>query len=87
MAQMKCTCSFKEDMITEMKNLRKRRPGKDTEWVNLLFPKEHAADNSLCCLLTCLFYYGYCEDCKTSLSEMARSVLAPLMEKQETIVQ
>ena len=83
---MNCSCRFKEQMITEMQSLRKQCPGKETEWINLLFPTERSADNSLCCLLTYLFYYGYCKECKISLSDEARSVLAPLMKEQESII-
>lgn len=84
MAQMNCSCGFKEQMITEMQSLWKQCPGKETEWINLLFPAtERSTCESLCCLLTYLFYYGYCKECTLSLSEEARSVLAPLMGKQE----
>lgn len=87
MAQMNCSCGFKEQMITEMQSLRKQCPGKETEWVTLLFPtSERSSDNSLCCLLTYLFYYGYYKECTLPLSEEARSVLAPLMGKQESII-
>ena len=87
MAQMNCSCGFKEQMITEMQSLRKQCPGKKTEWVDLLFPTtERSSDDSLCCLLTYLFYYGYCKECTLPLSEEARSVLAPLMGKQESII-
>ena len=87
MAQINCSCGFKEHMITEMQSLRKQCPGKETEWVALLFPTtERSSDDSLCCLLTYLFYYGYCKECTLSLSEEARSVLAPLMGKQVSII-
>lgn len=87
MAQMNCSCGFKEQMITEMQSLRKQCPGKETEWINLLFPAtERSTCESLCCLLTYLFYYGYCKECTHSLSEEARSVLAPLIGKRESII-
>ena len=79
MDQMSCSCCLKEQMISEMQRMRKQHPGKETEWVNLLFPEEGSAGGSLCCLLTYLFYYGYCKECSRSLSEEARLALAPLM--------
>ena len=60
MAQLSCSCGFKDQMITEMISVRKQFPGKESNWVDLLFPVvEDVADQSLCCLLTYLFYYGY----------------------------
>ena len=81
---MNCSCGFKEQMISEMQNMRRQCPGKETEWVTMLFPTENSADHSLCCILTCLFYYGYCKECTLTLSEEARSVLAPLMREENT---
>ena len=76
-----CSCHFKEHMITEMLRMREECPDKDTKWVDLLFtPSEGSHDSSLCCLLTFLFYYGYCKECTVPLSAQARSILAPLME-------
>lgn len=73
-----CSCGFKEQMIAEIQRMREQLPGKETEWVDLLLSP---ADQPLCCLLIYLFYYGYCKECSVSLSEEARSVLAPLMAK------
>lgn len=85
MAQANCSCRFKEQIITEMKNMRKENPGKEMQWVDLLFHQAGGSGaNELCCLLTVLFYYGYCEECSMSLSEKARSVLAPLMAGKGT---
>ena len=84
MAQSNCSCRFKEQIITEMKNMRKENPAKETQWVDLLFPELQAsASNDLCCLLTYMFYYGYCKECTDSLSEVARSMLSPMMQDYE----
>lgn len=83
MEQMNCNCGLKEQMITEMQNMRKQCPGKETEWVEWLFPTtEDFGEKSLCCLMTYLFYHGYCRECTVPLSEEARSVLAPLMSEK-----
>lgn len=79
---MNCSCALREQMIAEMRHMRERIPGKETQWVDLLFPAEqNSEDHSLCCLLIYLFYYGYCKECVVPLSEEARGVLAPLMEE------
>ena len=84
MAQSSCSCRFKEQMISEMLDMRKQLPDKENDWIDCLFPEaDDAADQSLCCLLTCLFYYGYCKECSVSVSEKARMVLSPLMMKTE----
>ena len=75
-----CTCEFKEQMIAEMLELRKNDTGDEYWWVPLLFKKPK--DHSLCCLLTFLFYYAYCNECATPLSEEARNVLKPPMERE-----
>lgn len=80
MAQMNCNCKFKEQMISRIQEMRREHPGKEMQWADMLFPKAGGSGaNELCCLLTALFYYGYCEECSMSLSEKARSVLALLM--------
>ena len=84
MAQTTCSCELKEQIITEMRGIRMQFPGKENEWVDWLFPASvNPKDNSLCCLLVLLFYYGYCKECPITISEMARDVLSPLMGKQE----
>ena len=85
MAQANCSCRFKEQMISRIQAIRKEHPGKEMQWVDLLFHQAGGSGaNELCCLLMVLFYYGYCEECSMSLSEKARSVLAPLMAGKGT---
>lgn len=76
-----CPCEFKRQMIAQMLELQKHHPNGEYNWVSLLF--ENASDDSLCCLLTFLFYYAYCKECTVPLSEEARTVLKPLMELNE----
>ena len=84
MAQLNCSCEFKDQMIAEMISVRKQFPGKENDWIDVLFPAvEDVADQSLCCLLTYLLYYGYCRKCSVSVSEKARMILSPLMMKTE----
>lgn len=78
MASRTCSCKFKEQMIAEMTSMRVQSPGKNTEWVDLLFA-DNSGEHSLCCLLTFLLYYGYCKECPVPLSEQARTILSPLM--------
>ena len=87
MESINCSCAFKTQMIEEMQKMREENPGKETEWVNLLFPPtKKPEDSNLCCLLTYLFYYAYCKECKTPLSEEARTALDPLMGRQEKTI-
>jgi len=80
MASKTCSCKFKEQMIAEMLTMRKHSPNKTTDWVDMLFsPTADANDQSPCCLLAMLFYYGYCKECSVSMSEHARALLSPLM--------
>ena len=74
----KCSCSFKEQMIAEMKAMRENNPTEENRWVSLLF--DDAKAEPLCCMLVYLFYYGYCKECTRPLSEEARAILRPLME-------
>ena len=80
-----CTCEFKEQIITQMTELRRANASIENQWIEYLFsPEETEADHSLCCLLTLLFYYGYCQENTQSVSDMARAVLKPLMETTES---
>ena len=74
MTHMNCNCSAMDQMVERMREMRRQNPGKETEWVDKLFPE----GMPLCCLLTYLLYYGYCEECSVPLSEKARTFLAPL---------
>ena len=74
-----CSCAFKEKMMDEMLQLQKCCP--EHAWVTALF--ENKSNDSLCCLLTFLFYHAYCKECSVPLSEEARAILKPLMEPNE----
>lgn len=76
-----CTCEFKRKMMAQMLELRRNPLDGKRNWASLLF--ENDPDESLCCLLTFLFYCAYCKPCTISLSEEARAVLKPLMEPSE----
>lgn len=76
-----CTCEWKEQMINEMLEMRKKNPNHENRWVPLLFPDSR--EQAPCCLLTFLFYYAYCEECTRSLSDVARTTLKPLMDPEE----
>lgn len=78
-----CSCEFKERMIAEMMDMRRKSPNKDNEWVDLLFPA--SCDHSLCCLFTFFLYYGYCKECSIPLSEGARNALFPLLPMHDAI--
>ena len=76
-----CCCAFKAGMTRRMLELRRAHPGPSTQWVDhLLGADPDPQDSPLCCMLTALFYYGYCEDCTMSVSKLAREQLAPLMD-------
>lgn len=75
-----CCCAFKAGMTRRMLELRRAHPGPSTQWVDhLLGADPDPQDSPLCCMLTALFYYGYCEECTMSVSDLARDRLAPLM--------
>lgn len=75
-----CTCEYKKSLVAQMLKMREDCPVKETEWVDLLYPKHDAsAGDGYCCLLTLMFYYGYCKNCSTPMSEYAKKVLGDLM--------
>lgn len=56
-----CTCEFKRQMMAQMLELRRNPLDGKRNWASLLF--ENDPDESLCCLLTFLFYCAYCKPC------------------------
>ena len=76
-----CACEYKRSLVSQMLKMREDCPEKCTEWVDILYPKHIASDgDSYCCLLTLMFYYGYCKSCSTPMSEYAKNMLAGLMD-------
>lgn len=77
-----CTCEFKEQIITQMTELRRTNAGIGNQWIEYLFsPEETEADHLLCCLLTLLL--GYSQENTQSASDMARAVLKSFIETIE----
>lgn len=80
-----CSCAFKAGMIRRMLELRLAHPDASTQWIeHLLGADPDPTDFPLCCMLTALFYYGYCEECTMSVSDLARERLAPLMGEADS---
>lgn len=74
-------CAMMDMMAAEILAKKAKAPSKEIEWFESKFDLEHPTEeNPLCCILTFLFYYGYCKECTTPMSEQARLLLKPLME-------
>lgn len=75
-----CNCAYKQSLIDRMQEHLRAHPDGSARWVELLFGKDSGAnEHPLCCLLTFLFYYAFCEENTMTVSEMARHILEPLM--------
>lgn len=81
MEQNTCNCAFKTSMTQHILDFQREHPDSPMKWVEQLYGKDiHADASPLCCMLTFLFYYGYCQECTTPVSEFAAQALEPLME-------
>ena len=76
-----CSCAFKTQMMESLRSRSRQAQGEEAEGLKLLFDtQDERGESSLCCVLTCLFYYAYCNECGETVSDMARRAISGLME-------